>query len=70
MSAGKHRAPGGAGRSVQGVGRHTERYLRSGHAGRGVGMYPMGAAGRQSLEQLHEGPQDRGDRYSQGEPDE
>ena len=75
MSRGQHRAPGGwfrrapRGRAGQPHnGRHTPEYVEQ-HGPQvggmhGVGMFPLGAAGRESLAQHHAGDPDRGDRYS------
>lgn len=62
------------GNANQPDGRHTPQYVeRHGPTtdaagnpspGRGVGMFPLGAAGRQSLAQLHADPNgDRGGRF-------
>lgn len=65
MSRGQHRAPGwfraAKGRPEQPPGRHTVEYVER-H--QDTGMFPVGAAGRESLAQHHAGEPDRGDRYS------
>jgi hypothetical protein len=61
-----HRAPGwwraARGRAGQPEGRHTPHYLEAVEPG--LGMYPMGAAGRESLDQHHQAEPERGDRHS------
>lgn len=65
MSRGQHRAPGWfrapRGRADQPDGRHSPEYV-----GRhqDTGMFPVGAAGRETLEQHRAAEPDRGDRYS------
>lgn len=53
------RAP--RGRADQPAGRHTLEYVAR-H--QDTGMFPVGAAGRESLAQHRAGEPDRGDRYS------
>lgn len=69
--AGRH-AAAGIGRAEQADGRHTLEYVqRHGRVAvqmialgqHGDGMHAVGAAGRQSLDDLLGGEQDRGDRH-------
>ena len=72
MSRGQHRVPGwfraARGRANQPAGRHTPEYVERHGPGpdgsHGVGMFPLGAAGRESLAQHHAADPERGDRYS------
>jgi hypothetical protein len=73
VTRGQHRPAGGwfrapRGRAAQPDGRHTPEYVSTNGADPertdGVGMFPLGEAGRESLEQHHRAEPERGDRHS------